>query len=98
GVSERGVSVVFGARGSGRGARARARASRDQLSPSQNASMRLRMEASGRAPRAAARLSSRCASFVVPGIAQVTAGCDTTYLRKNWAQRVANSLAHVGTA
>lgn len=41
---------------------------------SQNCSIFFRIAASGSAPRPAAWLSSACLSFVVPGIAQVTAG------------------------
>jgi hypothetical protein len=57
-----------------------------QADASQNCSIFRRMAASGTRPRAAAWLSSRCANLGEPGIAQVTAGCDITYLRKNWLQ------------
>ena len=47
--------------------------------------MRRRVASSGSGPRAAPRLSVRYASFAVPGIATVTAGCDTTYFSANCA-------------
>src|SRR6185295_17229176 len=48
--------------------------------------IRRRMAASGRRPTPAFRLSSRCATREVPGIAQVTAGWEMIHLRKNCAQ------------
>ena len=42
--------------------------------PSMNCSMRLRMAASGRRPRAAPRLSMTYSALAMPGTAQVTAG------------------------
>src|SRR6185503_5455183 len=50
-----------------------------QATDSQNCSIFFLIAASGSRPRPAAWLSSACFSFVVPGIAHVTAGCDTTY-------------------
>jgi hypothetical protein len=42
--------------------------------------------------------SNRCSGFVVAGIAQVTAGCEITHLRKNCAQvSIPNSLAKSGS-
>src|SRR5262245_50761240 len=60
-------------------------------SPSKYFSILRRISASGRRPRAAPRFSSRCSTFVVPGIATVTAGCETTYLRNSWAKLVTST-------
>src|SRR5437870_2222581 len=63
-----------------------------------NFSMRRRMVVSGRRPRAAPRLSTTYSALAMPGTAQVTAGCETRYFRKNWAQVLqSNSAAHSGS-
>src|SRR5690606_12764769 len=69
-------------------------------SESQYSSIFLRCAASGKRPRPACWLSSRCATVVVPGIAAVTAGCEMMYFRKNCAHVVApnSAAAHSGTA
>ena len=54
-------------------------------SASTNCSIRFRIAASGSRPFAAPRLSATYFTCAVPGIAQVTAGCDTMYFRKNCA-------------
>src|SRR5690606_262193 len=67
-------------------------------SESQYVSMRARIAVSGSAPVAARRFVSRFATLVVPGIAQVMAGCDSTYLSRNSAHVPApNSPAHGGS-
>jgi hypothetical protein len=43
--------------------------------------------AAGGRPRAAPRLSSTCAGWVLPGMAQVRAGCETTYSRRRSASK-----------
>ena len=54
--------------------------------------MRRRIAASGMGPRAAAMFSSIWPTWDVAGMAQVTAGCDSTNFRKNCAQlRAPNS-------
>src|SRR5579872_2218083 len=63
---------------------------------SQYCSIRRRSAASGTRPRPAPWLSSRWLILVEPGIAQVTAGCEMTYLRKNCAQLVTSMSAAQG--
>ena len=61
--------------------------------------MRLRIDAEGSAPKFAAMLSVMWCALEVAGITQVTAGCDTMNLRKNWPQLLqSNSRAHSGKA
>src|SRR5690606_12258722 len=64
-----------------------------QVSPSQNRSISRRSAASGSRPRAAAWLSSRWRTCVVPGIATLIAGWDTTYFRSSCAQLAASISA-----
>ena len=52
-------------------------------SASTNSSIRRRSSGVGKCPVAAPMLSTAWCDWVVPGIAAVTAGCETTYLRKN---------------
>jgi hypothetical protein len=60
-------------------------------------SMRRRVGSSGSRPRQAPMFSRMWSGFDVAGIAQVTAGCETMYFRKNWLQAVqSNSDAHSG--
>src|SRR5262249_37991492 len=66
---------------------------------SRYSAMRRRIEASGSGPVPACRLSTTCAARDVPGIAQVTAGCESIHLRKNCAQLEHSiSAAHGGSS
>ena len=58
----------------------------------------MRIASSGSRPYPAPMLSIRCLGLLVAGIAQVTAGCEMTYLRKNCAHDLqSNSAAHDGS-
>src|SRR5690606_33389901 len=57
-----------------------------QVRLSQKRSISRLSASSGRRPRAAAWLSSRCLTCVVPGMAAVITGCETTYFKKTCAQ------------
>ena len=48
--------------------------------------MRRRVASSGKLPVPAAMFSRTWATWLVAGMTQVTAGCDTMNLRMNWAQ------------
>ncbi len=69
--------------------KSRARSASGSQGLSNAAAIFARCAASGIAPEPAAMFSSRCAGLRVPGITQVTAGCETIHFNANSAHDVA---------